>query len=273
MTLKLLKLFRLPLAGMNGVTAVAGYLLFPDRHDARVVAALFLGVSLLAAAASALNQVAERDLDALMRRTCDRPLPKGDLRPETAAALGVATALPAVLLLWAGGGRLAACLGLAAVLWYLTLYTPLKRRTPFALLIGSLCGSAAPVIGWSAAGGALGDFRIVLLAGIVYLWQVPHFWMLQRRNAEDYRRAGFPVFAPTAGTDSLEPVCRLWIAATLAVALMLPAFGITASHPYLSCLALSAPLLVSCFTSYDKLAFAGLNAFPVFLTLALFAGK
>ena len=267
------RLFRLPLALMNGVAAVGGYLLCPSTGDAPTIAALFWGVTLLAAAASALNQVLERDLDAAMRRTRNRPLPSGELSPAAAAVFGSAPLLAGGGLLAQFGGAVPLALGLATLLWYLAVYTPLKRVTCFALLLGALCGCAAPIIGWSVAGGALADFRIVLLAGILYLWQVPHFWMLQRRHAEDYRVAGFPLFVPADGGRGLAPFQLIWMTAMIAGALMLPAFGLIGADALPWSVAFSIPLLLGGARRWEPALFAGLNLFPVFVTLALYAGR
>jgi protoheme IX farnesyltransferase len=267
------RLFRPRLVLMNGVAALGGYLLFPAQPEIAALLALFAGVSLLAAAGSALNQVLERDLDALMQRTRNRPLPKGDLSPVAATLIGAACLVAGVSLLVAFGGALPALLGSAALLWYLAVYTPLKRRTPYALALGALCGAVPPVIGWCLAGGSLDDFRIVLLAGILYLWQVPHFWLLQRRHADDYRRAGFPLFVPSAKGGGPAPLCRLWMAAMIAGALMLPAFGMIERNAALWCAAFCTPLFLIPFKRYEPALYACLNLFPVLVTLALFVGR
>ena len=267
------RLFRLRLALVNGSAAAGGYLLFPARPETSTLLALFMAVSLLAAAGSALNQVLERDLDAVMQRTKNRPLVKGDLTPSAAMLIGALCIAAGVSILIFYGGALPALLGVAALLWYLAVYTPLKRRTPFALALGALCGAAPPVIGWCAAGGDPADFRVIVLAGILYLWQVPHFWLLQRRHADDYRRAGFPLFTPAGGGSGLAPVSRLWLLAMIAGALMLPAFGIVGKNALLWCVVFCAPLLVSAFKRYDCALFACLNLFPVLVTLALCAGR
>jgi len=269
----LCRLFRLPLALMNGTAALGGYLLFPSAADALAGGAVFLGVSLLAAAASCFNQVLERTPDALMRRTRNRPLPSGELSPLAAILLGSAPLLAGGALLALFGGAVPLALGLATLLWYLAVYTPLKRVTCFALLLGALCGCAAPVIGWSVAGGDAADFRIVLLGGILYLWQVPHFWMLQRRHARDYREAGFALFSPDGGGRGLAPFQLVWMTAMIAGALMLPAFGIITQNAPLWCLAFSAPLLVSPFQRLEPALFAGVNLFPAVVTLALYSGR
>jgi heme o synthase len=267
------RLFRLRLALMNGVAALGGYLLFPGNAEPVQLGLLGTAVALLACGGSALNQVLERDLDRLMERTKDRPIPRGDLLPAAATLLGAACLLAGLALLAVAGGTLPALLGAAALFWYLAVYTPLKRRTPFALAIGALCGALAPVIGWSVAGGSPADFRVMLLAGILYLWQIPHFWLLQRRHAEDYRRAGFPLFAPPAEGRGPSPLFRLWMVALIAAALMLPAFGMIGRPAAPWCAAILLPLVVTCFRRFEPARFACLNLFPLLVTLALCAGR
>lgn len=264
------RLFRLPLALMNGTAALGGYLLCREARPGASGLMLFIGVTLMACAASAFNQVLERDVDALMRRTMTRPLSAGELAPHWGAMIAVLVLLPGAVIL-AALGAAPVLLALATLAWYLAVYTPLKRRTPFALLTGAFCGALPPLIGWSAAGGALADFRIVLLCGILYLWQVPHFWMLQKRHADDYRLAGFPLFAPQSFRGP-GPFLVLWLAAVVAATLMLPAFGLIAgSNVSLWCLAFCVPLLLTPFRRLEAAAYVGINVFPALVTLALYS--
>ncbi|ACH37078.2 protoheme IX farnesyltransferase [Citrifermentans bemidjiense Bem] len=269
----LARLFRLPLALMNGAAAAAGYLLFPSPAQRPTLLAVFLGVALLAAAGSALNQVMERDLDALMRRTCDRPLPTGKLTPAAALLAGLAALSAGAALLSLVAGTVPAAVSLFTLLWYLALYTPLKRVSSLALLVGGLCGCGAPLVGWSAAGGGIGEFPVILLAGVIYLWQVPHFWQLQRKHADDYRRAGFPVFTPPAGADGCAPLCRLWMAAMVAGTLMLPLFGVVRATPLICTILLPVPLLFWSRKRWEPFAGLVLHCYPLLVTLAIFGAK
>jgi len=270
MTAALCKLFRVRLSLMNGVAAVAGYLLFPVGGELPGLCRLFAGAVLLAAAGSALNQVLERDADALMRRTSLRPLPTGALSPAAATLAAAICALAGFSMLYLAG-EVSALLAAAALAWYLAIYTPLKRMSSLALAVGAVSGALPPVIGWCAAGGGATDFRIVLLAGIFYLWQVPHFWLLQRRHAEDYRRAGFPIFDPAGRGGTLGRFCRLWVAAMAAAAMLLPAFGLVGRGAglCLCCALLALPLLSAVLKRKEQLLFASLNAFPLVITAAL----
>ncbi|HEY3308207.1 MAG TPA: UbiA family prenyltransferase [Desulfuromonadaceae bacterium] len=265
----LYRLFRLRLALLNGVAGIGGYLLFPAKVETAPLLATFCGVALLAAGGSALNQVLEQDLDRLMERTRMRPLPRKDLTPQAALALGAATILAGLAHLWLIGGLLPPFLGGLALIWYLVVYTPLKRRTCFALPIGALCGTLPPIIGWCLAGGAAADYRIVLLAGLMYLWQVPHFWLFQRRYALDYQRAGLPLLRINGPDTALSGLFALWIIALAAAAMLLPALGVLERYMGLWYALLPLPLIVMLLIRSEKALFSYLNLFPLFVTLIL----
>jgi protoheme IX farnesyltransferase len=175
------------------VTALVGFVTASPRPwAATVLAAALVGTGLVAAGASVLNQVMERDTDALMLRTRTRPLPSGRVSPRAATlfgamltAAGLATLLPAC-------GPLAAAVAFVTWASYLFAYTPLKRRTPLATLVGAVPGALPPVIGWTAARGSL-DAGAFILFAILFLWQVPHFLAIAWLYREDYARARFPM--------------------------------------------------------------------------------
>jgi heme o synthase len=262
----MMRLFRLRLSLLNGITAVGGYLLFPAPLAAGPMLALFFGVSLLAAGGTALNQVLERDLDGLMARTRCRPLPQGLLSPATAAAMGFGCILAGLLALAVAGGVLPALLGILALVWYLAVYTPLKRRSPLALLLGGVSGSLPPMIGYCLAGGSPADYRVVILAGLLYLWQVPHFWLLQQRHADDYRRAGIPL------CGDVTILRRPWLASLAMGSLLLAAPGVGGGSILLCCAALL--LLLACLPGRAPCLLAACHsAFPLLVTLALALGQ
>lgn len=195
-----------------GGASLFGALLAGGGEPMRVVGAA-LGAVLLCGGCSALNQVQERRRDALMRRTASRPLPAR--RVTAAQALAVAAAeggAGLALFLLAGGFPLLA-VGLAVVVSYNLLYTPLKAVTPAALLVGGLAGALPPLTGWLAAGGAVAHPTILAVTGMVYLWQVPHFWLLAERRRDEYERAGFPVAASAMPQRLYRPLMALWIVA------------------------------------------------------------
>lgn len=200
---------------------------------------LFLGVFLLAAGASALNEFQERTLDARMERTRNRPIPSGRVHPGAALVLAALFALAGSVVLAWGNNPAAGFLGLLAVLWYNGLYTPLKRVTAFAVVPGSVIGAIPPAIGWVAGGHSLLDARVLVLSFFFFIWQIPHFWLLLFKYGEDYHRAGFPSLAGVFSRSQMARLTFTWMTATAVSTMLLPLFGVVAS-PLTSVLLLSA---------------------------------
>jgi heme o synthase len=174
-------------------TALVGFVTAtPGPWWTPLLAAALVGTGLVAAGASVLNQVMERDTDALMLRTRTRPIPSGRILPAEALAFGAAlTGSGLALLLWRCG-PLASAVAFATWGSYLFAYTPLKRRTPLATLVGAVPGALPPVIGWAAARASLDPGAFILFA-ILFLWQVPHFLAIAWLYRDDYARARFPM--------------------------------------------------------------------------------
>ena len=177
-------------------TSAAGYYLgAPGGRggtDILAMAAAVCGTALVAGGAAVLNQVSERDTDALMRRTRLRPLPDGRVPPTDATVFGVALSGAGLALLATRANLTAALLALATLVVYLAVYTPMKRRTSLATLVGAVPGALPPLIGWTASHGAISLGGGALFA-IVFLWQIPHFMAIAWMFRDDYGRAGFPM--------------------------------------------------------------------------------
>jgi heme o synthase len=183
------------------ITAAAGYALGvrtlpPGQYPASSSAALWwvlvhalFGTSLVAGGTSALNMIVERDVDALMRRTARRPLPAGRVDLGAATAFAWTISVLGVLELVLFVNALTALLAAATLLVYVYVYTPLKRRTSLATLVGAIPGALPIVGGWTAAGAPL-DARAAALFAILFLWQLPHVLALSWIHREDYARAG-----------------------------------------------------------------------------------
>ena len=162
-----------------------------------LVSALF-GIALLSSGIATLNQYVERDLDGLMRRTANRPLPTGKLAPWEALAFGAGLTIVAEIYLLVLVNPLSALLGLTVIAGYLFGYTPLKTRSSLSTVVGAFPGAVPPLIGWTAATGTLSVEAWVLFA-ILFLWQFPHFLAIAWMYREDYSRAGIlmlPVVEP-----------------------------------------------------------------------------
>jgi Polyprenyltransferase (cytochrome oxidase assembly factor) len=189
----------------------------------------FIGVFLLSSAASTLNQYQERDLDKLMSRTRTRPIPTGQISPKEALLLTLLlTVLGASMLYWETS-FIPMILGLFNMAWYNLVYTPLKRRTSFALLAGSVNGAIPPMIGWTAAGGQVTDWQIVLIASFMFLWQIPHFWLLSIRYAEDYKLGRIPSFNLLADKSLVNPILFIWVLCTALCTMLFPLLGLITS--------------------------------------------
>jgi protoheme IX farnesyltransferase len=160
------------------LSAVTGMILAAGRLSP-AMGVLSLGVFFLACGASALNQFQEIDFDRLMARTRARPLPSGRLSPRWGITCSLILILSGLLLLSFASWR-ASLLGAAALVWYNGFYTPLKKKTPFAVIPGALIGAIPPFLGWVVGGGDWRSPRILALAFFFFLWQVPHFWKTMR---------------------------------------------------------------------------------------------
>ena len=157
-----------------------------------------LGTGMAGAGASALNQYIERDIDALMDRTRERPLPTGAISPQSALYFGVVLALAGCFLLLFGINLLTAFLTLQSTFLYVLVYTPMKRLTWLNTSVGAIPGAMPPLIGWAAATGTLHAGAWVLFA-VLYIWQHPHFFAIAWMYRDDYKRGGLkmlPVVKP-----------------------------------------------------------------------------
>jgi protoheme IX farnesyltransferase len=174
-------------------TSAAGYYLgATGRIDGASMAEAVAGTALVAGGAAVLNQLYERDTDALMRRTRARPLPDGRVTTADARLFGFVLSTAGLGLLGARANVLAAALALATLVVYLAVYTPMKRRTSLATLIGAVPGALPALIGWTASHGSMAPAGTALFA-IVFVWQIPHFMAISWLYRDDYRRAGFPM--------------------------------------------------------------------------------
>jgi protoheme IX farnesyltransferase len=219
----LITLARVRVSLFVGLSSALGYILYSPALSLNLLY-VFCGVFFLASGASALNQIQERKADSLMSRTCKRPLASGSMDVQSAGVIVIVSLVIGFILLMQTDSLWSVNLALAALLWYNGLYTPLKKRTAFALAIGAVTGVLPPMIGWAAAGGALNDPAILALALFFYLWQVPHFWLLMSAHDEDYRAAGFPTLSASLGGRAMRRVMFIWIFATAVACLGLPLF-------------------------------------------------
>jgi protoheme IX farnesyltransferase len=232
-------------------TTAIGLWLAPHGLKPLTVALTLVGTVLIVAAANVLNMYLERDSDALMARTMNRPLPAHRMEPEVALKFGIVLAAVSVPLLTFAVGALPGLLASIALVSYVLLYTPMKRQTATALLIGALPGAIPPLIGWTAATERL-DLPGVLLFAVMFLWQVPHFLAITLFRKEEYARAGLVVQPnePGGEREARANIVRYTVA-LVAVSLLFVPIGV-ARGAYLA----SALLLGAVFLGY---ALAGLR--------------
>jgi protoheme IX farnesyltransferase len=212
----LLLLAKPRLSGLVVLTTAGGIALAPGEVGAVRAAVTILGTAAVVGAANALNCFLERDVDARMRRTRDRPLPAGRVEPFVALALGVGIPAFGLPLLALAANPLTALLAFVALVTYVAVYTPMKQRSTLALFVGAVPGAIPPLMGWTAVTGRLDPGGLALFA-LLFAWQLPHFLAISLYLAEDYARGGLKVFALVHG----EAATRRFAAGT--AVLVLPA--------------------------------------------------
>jgi heme o synthase len=184
------------------VTTVPGMVLAERGWPSNwLVLATLIGGTLSAAGANAINCWYDRDIDGVMRRTQSRPLVTGDVQPGPALVFGIALGSGAFVFLWATTTLAAACLSLAALLFYVFVYTVwLKRRSSQNIVIGGAAGAFPPMVGWAAVTGDVSLAAAIMFA-IIFFWTPPHFWALSLRLKDDYAEAGVPMLPVTHGVE------------------------------------------------------------------------
>ena len=270
------KLIKYKLTLAVTLSAVAGYYLYSGRSELNLII-LIIGVSLLAGGSAALNQYQERKLDALMNRTCRRPIPAGKILPFTALIIASGFCAGGSLILWELGIR-PVLLGLLNLILYNGLYTGIKTRSSFAILPGGLVGAIPPIIGWTAAGGQVLHPTIIFAATWMFLWQMPHFWLLIIRYGKEYEAAGFSTLNTSLDDYQIKRLVFWWMAVSSAFLFSAPVFGIELQASLLITVAVLNLVFVGCFylilfrTTSEKmlrLVFVLLNVFVTIILLAL----
>lgn len=184
------QLTKLRLGSLVVFSAAMAFLTAPGSIDWSGFIWLIVGGFLTTASANGFNQVMERDLDKLMDRTQNRPLPAGRMSAAQALWICALTGMAGVLILSVYNNLASGLLGLLSIVLYTAAYTPMKRRSPFAVFIGAIPGAIPPLLGWVAATGSMSLYGWILFA-IQFMWQFPHFWAIAWVLDEDYKKAGF----------------------------------------------------------------------------------
>ena len=235
-------------------SSIAGYLLAPVQPDAISLLLLAFGGYCMVGASNAYNQVIEKDLDALMNRTKNRPIPSGRMSVQKAMAIAITMTLFGLVSLYYLNPK-TAMFGAISIFLYTSVYTPLKTKTPLAVFVGAFPGAIPFMLGWVAA---TNDFGIEpgTLFMIQFFWQFPHFWALGWMLDEDYKKGGFKML-PTGKKDKGTALQIIMYTIWMIVISVVPAFGITGQ------LSLSVPpaildflmgmiMLIFAFRLYEK---------------------
>ena len=227
------------------LTTLVGFLLGWDGPmDYTILCATLLGTALSAAGASALNQWLERDLDALMTRTADRPLPAGRMHPSDALLFGLLSCGSGVVILALLVNPTTALLSLLTIVIYAGIYTPMKRASELNTLVGAIPGALPPLIGWSAATGNLAAEGWILFL-ILWFWQMPHFLAIAWLYRDQYAAAGFKMLSrrdPEGWATGAQAV--IYSTALLAITLLPGLVGFASPYYFFAALALGAVMVL-----------------------------
>jgi protoheme IX farnesyltransferase len=204
-------LIKFRLSALVTFSAVFGYILGDRGIDFgwSGFVGLVLGGFFISGASGAANEIMERDLDKLMKRTQNRPLPLQLISLQEAYWFTGIVALMGISLLWIFTNPLTTGLGVLSMLLYVFAYTPLKRVGPIAVFVGAIPGAMPPLLGWTAATGAI-THQALIIFGIQFIWQFPHFWAIAWVSDEDYKRAGFKLL-PSGGGQDLNTAIQIMI--------------------------------------------------------------
>jgi protoheme IX farnesyltransferase len=204
-------LIKFRLSALVTFSAVFGYIL-GDRginFGWSGFVGLVLGGFLISGASGAANEIMERDLDKLMKRTQNRPLPLQLISLQEAYWFTSLVAIAGITLLWVFTNPLTTWLGILSMVLYVFAYTPLKRVGPIAVFVGAIPGAMPPLLGWTAATGAI-THEALIIFGIQFIWQFPHFWAIAWVSDEDYKSAGFKLL-PSGGGQDLNTAIQIMI--------------------------------------------------------------
>lgn len=209
-----------------GLSAVASAIICKGTFTTDLILPL-LAIFLLAAGASALNQYQEWEYDEKMERTRSRPIPSRVLTPSDGTRTAMILMIVGFGILITGGNLLLFGLGALNVFWYNVVYTLQKRRNAFAVIPGALTGAIPLAMGWVAAGGNLSDPILVYLCTFIFIWQMPHFWLITLKYGDEYRKAGFPVLTDIFSPLMMKLSIIAWLLAASAITIYFSRFGIS----------------------------------------------
>ena len=266
------KLMRINVSIIVSFSAVVACLLAKPTLNFELIH-LAVAVFLLSGGASALNQVQEYKLDVLMTRTRNRPIPAKRISPQTGLLISMVLLTTGLLISYLKLGVVATILGLLNIVWYNAFYTHLKRIAIFAVVPGAFTGVIPLLIGWSSVSTNLLNPMLITVAFFVYVWQIPHFLLLQIKYINDYQKAGFGNFQQIFSTKQIKRIVFSWIISTILASLLFSYFRLLTNTYLVSTLIIANIALIVLFYrivfpkhnfSYKK-AFITINVFMIFI--------
>jgi protoheme IX farnesyltransferase len=258
-------------------TTITGYMVYTGHFDVQILY-LALAIFFLSGGASALNECQESKYDALMERTKNRPIPSGQISLFAAWVVSIAITLFGLALLYYIFNEITAILGIINLVWYNIIYTNLKRVSSFAVVPGSMVGAIPALMGWTAAGGNWFDSSIIFIAFFLFIWQVPHFWLLMLKYGKQYEQAGFKTINQAINPQNLKHLIFAWVVATSFSSIIVPLFLVNISFPFfllifvlnLGFIGLFTKLTFGNVTELDfKQSFIGINIYMMLFMLLL----
>ncbi len=227
------------------MTTLTGYVLKSGTFNIQLLLPV-LGVFFLAAGSSALNHYQEKDQDALMARTRNRPLPSGKITPGGVLTYSIVLFIAGAVLLWTSN-IYAFLLGVMAIIWYNLIYTRLKRKTAFAVVPGAFVGAIPPLIGWVSAAGNPFDYKIIVVAFFFFMGQIPHFWLILLKYGKEYEVAGFPSITQIFNAQQIKRLTFTWIVALAVSSVLFLLTGLITSYWLAGFIILFALLIILSF--------------------------
>lgn len=269
-------LIKYKLTASVAFTTFVGYYYYSNSIDL-ILLYTIIGIYFVAAGASALNQVLEHRYDKLMDRTKNRPIPSEKIKPSWAILISVFFISIGTSVLILKSGTIPAILGFFNVIWYCGVYTLLKRKTVFAIIPGSLVGAIPPIIGWIAAGGNVTEIPILLIAFFLFMWQIPHFWLLAIKYQDDYNKAGHPSITDSISLNIIIKISFVWICSLVIASLFFVYFEMIQKNLIIYLLYLLNGILLCIYiinnfiskTFLFRLTFISINSYMILVLILL----
>lgn len=238
------------LTAMNVMMTAGAMGLAPNTIPLVVWVMILLASTLLIASANTLNMYYEREGDKLMTRTRQRPLPAGRMNPTAVFIGGIVAGLSSLAILWHWGNLLTMLIGASAWVSYVWIYTPMKRQSRWAVVVGAYPGAIPPLLGWAAATGVPGAEGITLFL-IVFFWQVPHFIAISLYRQQDYDRAGIKIWPSERGDDAAKVLALIFTLPLVPISLLLVPLGIASYAYFVLAGALGVWFFITCLRGFE----------------------